>query len=337
MSTELRGYDPGFWGHSLANAAEVVLPFLDAVAAKSVVEVGAYAGDLTRELLDWAAGAGARVAAIDPSPADELVALANERAELDLIRETSLEALGRIEMPDAVVIDGDHNYYTVSEELRLVDERSPDPGPLIILHDVRWPHARRDVYYTPQQIPEEHRQPLVEGAGLHPDDPSVTGMGIPFTWAAAREGGPRNGVLTAVEDFVAAKEGARLAIIPVFFGVGIAWHRDAPWAAAVEALAGRWDRNPVLERMEANRVHHLVGAHGHRVELAEAHREIHALRGSIAALEARIAADEELLRMMLNSGTIRWADRLSRLRRPAHPFAWRRRIRQALGAKNGSG
>src|SRR5436189_1496784 len=120
MTVELRGYDPGFWGHSLANAFELVVPFLDAVEARSVVEVGAYAGDLTGELLDWAKGSGATVAAIDPSPADELVALAEERRELDLVREKSLVALQRMVTPDAVVIDGDHNYYTVSEELRIV-------------------------------------------------------------------------------------------------------------------------------------------------------------------------------------------------------------------------
>ncbi len=52
---------------------------LDASGARSVVEVGAYAGDLTGLLLEWAAGSGARVWAIDPSPRKPLVALA-ERA-----------------------------------------------------------------------------------------------------------------------------------------------------------------------------------------------------------------------------------------------------------------
>ena len=50
--------DPARWGHSLANLAEILLGCLDARGAKSVVEIGAYAGDLTRVLLDWAAAAG---------------------------------------------------------------------------------------------------------------------------------------------------------------------------------------------------------------------------------------------------------------------------------------
>ncbi len=61
---------PGSWGHSFANLAELFVPCLDAVGARSVVEVGAYAGDLTRLLLEWAAMSGARVVAIDPTPQD---------------------------------------------------------------------------------------------------------------------------------------------------------------------------------------------------------------------------------------------------------------------------
>ncbi len=49
--------DPGGWSASLLNLAELLVELLDAAAARSVVEVGAYAGDLTRLLLEWAADA----------------------------------------------------------------------------------------------------------------------------------------------------------------------------------------------------------------------------------------------------------------------------------------
>ena len=62
--------DPGQWGASLVNNGEVIAACLDTAGAESVVEVGAYAGDLTRFLLEWASRAGGRVAAIDPSPQD---------------------------------------------------------------------------------------------------------------------------------------------------------------------------------------------------------------------------------------------------------------------------
>ena len=53
-------HDPARWGASLAHSAELLLPCLDAAGARSVVEVGAYAGDLTRVLVELGAGARAR-------------------------------------------------------------------------------------------------------------------------------------------------------------------------------------------------------------------------------------------------------------------------------------
>ncbi len=74
--------DPGRWGASLVNVKEILRACLDARGARSVLEVGAYAGDLTRELLDWAADTGATVTAIDPEPMAELRAVANQHPEL---------------------------------------------------------------------------------------------------------------------------------------------------------------------------------------------------------------------------------------------------------------
>ena len=140
--------------------SELLLPCLDAAGARSVVEVGAFAGDLTRVLVDWAEGTGASVGAIDPAPQPGLTELADGSQRLELIRETSLEALRRIPLPDAIVIDGDHNYFTVSEELRLVGERAAGAElPLLLFHDVCWPHGRRDDYFDPALIPEASRQP----------------------------------------------------------------------------------------------------------------------------------------------------------------------------------
>jgi Methyltransferase domain len=293
--------DPGQWGASLINDAEVMIACLDAAAPESVVEVGAYAGDLTRLLLEWAEGSGARVWAIDPEPQPELVQLDEDRSDLELVQAPSIEALERIPLPQAAVIDGDHNYYTVSEELRLIGEKASGADlPLLMFHDVCWPHARRDSYYIPERIPEEHRQPIVEGAGLFPGESKVRLGGLPYHYAAELEGGPRNGVLTAVEDFVAEREGLRLAVVPAFFGFGVVWHRDAPWAEALAAVVEPLDRNPLLERLEANRVFHLASMHSQMVQAAIA--------------QQRVARQEVVLRRLLESSAFSVAERLSRLR-----------------------
>jgi hypothetical protein len=316
--------DPGRWAHSMQNLAEIVLPCLDAAGVRSVVEVGAYAGDLTELLVEWAAGGGARVIAIDPSPQDRLVALAEEHERLELVRETSLAALPRLAPADAVIVDGDHNYYTVSEELRLIADAAGDDLPLLLFHDVCWPHGRRDDYYAPGLIPEADRQPIHEGGGLHPDEPGIRAGGLPYRGAAAREGGPRNGVLTAVEDFVAARDGLRLAVVPAFFGLGVVWRTDAPWADAVAEVLDPWDGNPLLARLEANRVHHLAESHVRLVDAALAREQV-----------ARQAA---VLQRLVVSSAFAVAERLSRLRHRAgvardQTIVSRDEIRRVLGGR----
>jgi hypothetical protein len=301
--------DPGHWGASLITLAEIIVPVLDASGARSVVEVGAYAGDLTGLLVEWASGSDAKVWAIDPSPRKPLVTLAEEREGLELVRETSHEALARIPIPDAAVIDGDHNYFTVSEELRLIAERAAGADlPLLIFHDVAWPHGRRDDYYDPALVPDEARQPIHEGAGVFPGEPGIRPGGLPYRYAAAREGGPRNGVLTAVEDFVDSRDGLRLAVIPAFFGLGIVWHKDAPYADAVADIVELWDRNPLLERLEANRVLHLASSHYQLVQAARANE--------------RAARQEAVLRRLLDSSAFGIAEKLSRLRERVGIARW---------------
>ncbi len=320
MDTDLRGHDPGRWGHSLANLGEIVTAILDAAGVRSVVELGTYEGDLTRVILEWG-GSDVRVTAVEPDPPARLLRLLRERPELELVRATSHEALKSVEVPDALIIDGDHNYHTVREELRLIEERSSEKHlPLLLLHDVGWPHGRRDAYYDPDRIPEEHRQPMIRGAILFPGEEGVVEGGLPYRWAAEREGGPRNGVLTALEDFLGGRDDLELAIVPAFFGLAVAWRRDASWAGAVADAVAPWDRNPVLARMEANRVYQLASQYARRADLWK--------------LQQRIGAQEQLLRNLLGSSAFGLADRLSRLRHRGPGVAWREQVQRLL---DGSG
>jgi hypothetical protein len=289
--------EPGRWGASLLNDAELVVACLDIARPRSVVEVGAYAGDLTALLLEWADEAGARVWAVDPSPQKELVALDAGRDDLELVRAGSLEALETIPLPEAAIIDGDHNYFTVSEELRIIARRAGDGHlPLLLLHDVCWPHARRDDYFSPDAIPAEMRHPFVPGGNLVPGDEGIASTGLPYHYPAALEGGPGNGVLTAVEDFVSARQDAELAVIPAFFGLGVVWDRRAPWAQALVEIVEPWDRNPLLARLETNRVFHLARA---------------------AQMMGRAGRQEAVLRRLLESKAFAVAEWISRARHRA--------------------
>jgi hypothetical protein len=308
--------DPGAWSASLVNNAEFVIGALDASQAKSVGEVGAYAGDLTRLLLEWAGETGARVVAIEPAPQAELEQLEVEHPELDLVRETSIEAFQTMDIPEAMILDGDHNYYTVSQELRLLAERAGDELPLLLLHDVCWPHGRRDDYFEPERIPDEHRQPIAPEAGLYPGVEGTREGALPYHWPAAREGGPRNGVLTAIEDFVRERDDLRLAVVPAFFGLGVLWRLDAPYADELAELLDPWDRNPILERLERNRVLHLASS---QIQLNLATRA-----------DEKVARLASILRKLLASRAFALAEQYTRLRERGKPAFSREEIRRAL-------
>ena len=323
QDTPLPEPDQDQLGYSLANVKETILALLDASAARSVIEIGAYRGQLTAELLRWASSSGAQVLAVDPEPPAELLELAQRHPELKLIQATSHDALGQGSVADAVIIDGDHNYYTVSNELRLIAEHAEAGDmPLVMFHDVAWPLARRDTYHVPERIPKEYRQPLAESVGLS-DEPSFSDDDRPFAWLADHEGGPRNGVLTAIEDHIEGRPDLRLAVIPAFFGFGVLWSDRSSWSDAVARIVEPLEGNPLLERLERNRVVHLLQKQGQSRELRE-------LRARADRQAARLARQEALLRGMLNSTAFALAERISRLRQRGRPAFSRADVERAL-------
>lgn len=290
----------------MANLDELMFPVFETSGIGSIAEIGAYAGDLTGVLLEWATPRGVSVTAVDPVPQPALVEMAEDSSNLRLERATSIEAIPRMELPDAFIIDGDHNYHTVSEELRLIAEKAGDePMPLLLFHDVCWPHGRRDSYYAPDRIPDEYRETIAEGVGIAPEEPGLTYGGFPYKWVQEREGGERNGVLTAVEDFLAERDDLELAIVPIFFGFGVSWPREAPYAGALRELLAPWDRNPMLARLEWNRVKSLAQSYVSRTE--------------VAVLRERNWRQEKLLLEIGRSTGLAVTDRLSRFNRNGNP------------------
>jgi hypothetical protein len=99
---------------------------------------------------------------------------------------------------------------------------------------------------------------------------------------------------------VAGRDDLELAVVPVFFGLGVVWPKGAPWADELAEFLRPWDRNPLLERLEGNRVLQLATAQANLVDAAQA-RE-------------RLARQEAVLRRMLRSSAFSVAVRLSALR-----------------------
>ena len=203
-----------------------ILPLLDALRPGVVVEVGVELGTVTEPLLAWAEANDAVLHSIDPNPKLEVDELLSRHPEsLRFHRARSLEILPDIEGVDLALIDGDHNWYTVINELRQLTRRAYEDGrrpPVILLHDIGWPYGRRDLYYDPETVPSAYRQPYAQ-QGIVPEQAELDPLGVNSHLQNARlEATPANGVLTAVEDFIAESEDSwRFHSIPGLSSLGV--------------------------------------------------------------------------------------------------------------------
>lgn len=185
---------------------KIIGPFFQREQPKTVVEIGALHGEHTVKLLNYCHQNNASLIVIDPSPAFHEKQWGEELGRrMILLRELSLDVLPRLGWMDAVLIDGDHNWYTVYHELKLVESFAKRTGyfPLVFLHDTEWPYGRRDYYFNPEAIPAQFRQPYAR-KGILPGHSKVVDQGgfNPGGIHAIHENGPRNGILTAIEDFL---------------------------------------------------------------------------------------------------------------------------------------
>lgn len=281
--------------HSMSELSDIILPAMDAAGVCQIAEIGAEFGGMSQRLADFAAERGGALTSIDPSVKPEFLEWLGRNPGVRHVAAPSLEAIPSLPAMDAWVIDGDHNYYTVYHELLAVDALCKrDEKPLFaFLHDVNWPCARRDSYYAPDRIPADWRHPYDYDGGVTLDSedlvPNGGFRGLGQFAFATHSGGPRNGVLTAVEDFVAGtreEKGRELAFayIPAVFGVAVLFDATAEWAPAVAPLLIPHHQSSLLQSMEENRLRNYLRV----IELEDAWASL--VAQAKAAKEAPLAA-----------------------------------------------
>jgi predicted O-methyltransferase YrrM len=246
--------------YSLAEFEIIIFECLKIIQAKKVVEVGCEAGHFTARLIEWVRQVEGALYCIDPKPSEAVLSQCSHSRQTHLIVNNSLAALPQIEPCDCYLIDGDHNYYTVSHELELIwyQFQHLENKPLIFLHDIGWPCAYRDVYYSPEQIPTEARQPFTYEQGVTLTSQELINGGFrgegAFAWAV-HQGGQRNGVMAAVKDFLKQHDCFNFVEIPCVFGLGILYPTASPYAKELQSFLHFYDRNTLLEKLEKNRLH----------------------------------------------------------------------------------
>ena len=220
-----------------------IAPLIEAVAPQRIIEIGAEFGWNTRALLELGRTHGFFVDVVDPAPHP---VFHQELAKFDggyaFHQAKSLDVLPVLPAADFVLLDGDHNWFTVYHELQAIFVRAhaaSRPPPVIVMHDTAWPYARRDMYYDPVAIIEGDRHPYAR-RGFVPGQSELTDEGINGHFAnALYEGGPRNGVLTGAEDFIAAcGEDVEFHNLPFFNGLGIVLPRARLTDRVADTVAG---------------------------------------------------------------------------------------------------
>ena len=189
---------------------QIIHPVFVEENVKSIIEIGCEFGKNTLKILKYCSENNAQLISIDPAPTFDANLLEKENDNFKMIKKISLNALPEISDYDAVLIDGDHNWYTVYHELKLIEKKALKSGkfPIVFLHDTDWPYGRRDMYYFPDTIPREFRKEFAK-KGMLPGCNGLISIDSNLNeesknrdlFNALFEGGERNGVLTAIEDF----------------------------------------------------------------------------------------------------------------------------------------
>ncbi len=179
----------------------VIRPLIEKNKFRKGLEIGASKGRNTLKLLEIN---NVQMTIVDPCLDADLVENFKGNNQISMYRGKSLDILPVLTNSfDFILIDGDHNWYTVFNELKMIREKGLlESGGIIFLHDVGWPYGRRDMYYIPDSIPQEYRKPYAK-KGIIRDQSALVDVGGDDKDLnnAQMEGGQHNGVLTAVEDF----------------------------------------------------------------------------------------------------------------------------------------
>ena len=230
----------------------LIRPILEEIKAKYIVEIGSDLGLNTKNILEYCVDNNAHLTSIDPFPKFDIGEFkAKYGDKFEIYTELSLDRLPLLKDYDSILIDGDHNWYTVYNELKIIEENFKDKKfPIIFLHDIGWPYARRDLYYNPENIPQKHRQPYKK-LGIYPGKNSLLENGglNPHLFNAITENNPHNGVLTALEDFI-KESNLELSYeyVNAFHGLGILYVKEDKIDKIVKNVIQSADMVHLLEK-----------------------------------------------------------------------------------------
>ena len=134
--------------------------------------------------------------------------------EKNFIKGDILKELSKLNNYDAIFIDSNPNWYHVYNELKLVKQNNKE-FPLVFIYNNIFPHKRRDSYINPDIIPDKFRNEYSR-------ELVFKGISIRDSfYHAIEENTPKNGVQTAIEDFLSVNNSIGLMDINFVNGLDI--------------------------------------------------------------------------------------------------------------------
>jgi len=163
----------------------IIPKILENFKIKKIVVSGLKNKDLLNEILNYN---------------DDIIAInLNELDNIKSINYDPLDALSSLKDYDAIFIDDDANWYTVYNELNTI-KNTNNQFPLVFICNNKFPNKRRDSYTNPNTIPEKFRQKYGDTLTIcHENEKIEINDGF---YHALNENTPKNGVATAIEDFL---------------------------------------------------------------------------------------------------------------------------------------
>jgi len=245
--------------HSMSEFEELILKSLRHSNINVILEIGSGNGDLTESLIDFVVERNGSLTIIDTYPASWIIETQLKFVQnVSLFQEKSIVAIPKLERLGCVVIDGDHNYYTVLKELELIASFLPcGDFPLILIHDVYGPCARRDFYADVRSIPRNWlNSPCGIASALPVIELAFGKKGTFFSDGSALSsdsGGTQNGILTAIETFIERERVWDFYCVPCCFGLGVLCHHKAPYRDEIKTIFSPFHDNKMLKRLEYQR------------------------------------------------------------------------------------
>jgi len=237
---------------------------------------------------------------------------------------------------DVWLLRPDPNHRSTADLLESVEGVAGGRG-VMLLHSVGWPTATRDCYPDPARLPADavHPHTAIDPA-VRAEARGADAVGRPTAggpaWAI-RDGGPGNGVATALDDYLARHPDRCARRMPVGSGLAVVWpDGDAAVRAVVDDRA-TWCGDDVLEAVDVQRRALMVRIAELEAQLVAAGDAGPRLRDENARLRSAVndqgVALDEIARTAEELGyssvlrAVDAAERVGRRRRPGASFRQR--------------